>query len=254
MVTIMVDYHIHTSFSDGEKDYKTVIELAIKKGLSEIALTDHFDPNDKSLNNNMATYSDLKCHFDGIRNYTNNKPIKVLCGIETCTGFDGELTLPDDVLSICDVVITSPHYVEYQITSKQGDFFDDGYWNAYKQKVLNMASGGGDVLGHPEGYLPIKPMGTKGTTYESRQEICRRICDRYFDEGYIDELSQRLVKSNKACELHGATSTPREWVVKRMGENGVKFSVGSDAHAMNILGQCERAYELIEKYSLKLFR
>ncbi|MFZ2538076.1 MAG: PHP domain-containing protein [Oscillospiraceae bacterium] len=250
----MVDYHIHTTFSDGEKDFKTVIDLAIQKGLTEIALTDHFDPNDESQRNQMATYSDLKEHFDGIRNYAKNKPISVLCGIETCTGFNGELTLQKDVIELCDIIITSPHYIEYEGICEQGDFFNDGYWNAYKQKVLNMASGGGHILGHPEGYLPIKPMGTQGTTYESRQEICRTICDRYFDKDYIDELSKRLVKSHKACELHGATSTPREWVVKQMAENGVTFSVGSDAHAMNILGKCERAYELIEKYSLKLFR
>ncbi len=250
----MLDYHIHTIFSDGEVDYKTVIELSIQKGLTKIAITDHFDPFDKHQRNYMATYSDLKSHFDEIKSYSNDKPITVLCGLETCTGLDGKLRLSNDVIEISDIIITSPHYIEYDGTFEQGNYFNDGYWNAYKQTVLNMASGGGHILGHPEGYLPIRPMETAGTTYESRQEICREICDKYFDKDYVDELSKRLVKSNKACELHGATSTPREWVVKQMAENGVTFSVGSDAHAMNILGKSTRAYELVEKYSLNLLR
>ena len=35
------DYHIHTSFSDGENSLEECVSEAFKKGLSEIAFTDH---------------------------------------------------------------------------------------------------------------------------------------------------------------------------------------------------------------------
>lgn len=248
----MVDYHIHTCFSDGEADFRTVIDLAEKQGLEQIAITDHFDPNDVHLLNRFTTENELALHFEAIRKYSERKRLRVWCGIETCTGFDGCLVLSDRVKSMCDMIITSPHYVEYGKPLKAGDYFCRDYWEAYRQKVLNMALGGGDVLGHPEGYLPIGPMGVEGTTYESRQCLCKEICDRFFTEDYIEELGRRLVRSGKACELHGATSTPREWVVARLARRGVSFSVGSDAHAVSLLGKSEYAGYLIKKYSLKI--
>lgn len=231
----------------------TVIDLAIEKGLHAIAITDHFDPMDSGLSNRGATVQDLKKHFASIRAYAQGKPIRVLCGIETCTGFDGRLTLPQEVRQLCDLIITSPHYIEFDGPIKPGDYYNADYWQAYKKKLLNMALGEGDVLGHPEGYLPIKPMGTAGTTYQSRQLLCREICDRFFDEAFVEELGDRLLTSGKAYELHGATNTPREWVVRRLAQKGVTFSIGSDAHAMDILGKCKTAWEWKNRYGFKLW-
>ncbi|MFQ9695537.1 MAG: PHP domain-containing protein [Zhenhengia sp.] len=50
-----MDYHIHTQFSDGEADYKEVIDLSIERKLKSIAITDHFDPFDKTLRNKDAS-------------------------------------------------------------------------------------------------------------------------------------------------------------------------------------------------------
>ncbi len=250
----MVDYHIHTNFSDGEVDYKTVIDLAAKKGLEAIAITDHFDKNDSNLRNQFATEEELLKHFSNIKEYAAGKPVKVFCGVETCTDFDGRLNLSERIQKICDVIITSPHYVEYDAHVEQEDYFNKAYWDAYKQKLLHMAAGKGDVLGHPEGYLPIGKFGTGNTTYESRQKICREICERFFDRDFIDELGNRLVKSQKSYELHCATFTPRETVISRLAEKGVTFSIGSDAHAMNILGETEWAYKMVRKYNLILYQ
>lgn len=42
----MYDFHLHTSYSeDGDVPMPLMIEAAIKKGLTEIALTDHYDPD-----------------------------------------------------------------------------------------------------------------------------------------------------------------------------------------------------------------
>lgn len=248
-----MDYHIHTCFSDGEVDYKEVIDLSIEKKLRSIAITDHFDAFDKTLRNQGATDEALYEHFNKIRDYAAYKNIEVLCGIETCTDFKGDLRISDRVFELCDVIITSPHYIEFEGEIEKGQYFNPFYWEYYKEKVLNMAAGPGHILGHPEGYLPIKDMLIPGTTtYESRKAICREIAGRFFDEAYIKELGEKLKSSGKAYEIHGATQTPREWVIKALASWNVPFSIGSDAHAMNLLGANAWGLEMVQKYHLKL--
>lgn len=249
----MIDYHVHTTFSDGEKTPEEVISLAVSLGIEKLAITDHFDVFDPGLSGKHKTAGELFRHFDAIKSAAEGKPITVCCGVETCTDEYGSLRMDRECIAACDLIITSPHYIEGSYPFQRGEYFCDAYWQAYKKKLLLMAEGEGDVLGHPEGYLPIGPMLGEGTTYEGRQEICRRISESYFDLPFIRELGKRLKKSGKAYELHGATNTPREWVVEALAEQGILFSSGSDAHAVNILGKNERAMELAEKYNLRLY-
>ena len=65
--------------------------------------------------------------------------------------------------------------------------------DSYKEKLLAMASGEGDGLGHPMGYLPIKPMLGENTTFLSRQEICRSICRKIFDRAFVEELERDCI-------------------------------------------------------------
>ena len=42
----MYDYHTHTNFSeDGNAPMEIMVESAIKLGLKEMAITDHYDPD-----------------------------------------------------------------------------------------------------------------------------------------------------------------------------------------------------------------
>ena len=253
----MIDFHVHSTFSDGQEEVETLIDLAAKRGVRRLAITDHFDSMDPSLRNKNATAEELRAHFTRIRAYAAWKrkttPIRVFCGVETCTDMDGQLRLPEECVKECDVIITSPHYVEGEYPFQKGQYFLDSYWEKYKQKLLAMAAGEGDVLGHPMGYLPIGPMLEEGTTFMSRQAICKDICARYFDKDFICRLGAALKRSGKACELHGASSTPPDWAVKLLHGQGAIFSVGSDAHSAELLGKNERAMRLASELGLRLW-
>lgn len=247
----MVDYHIHSTFSDGEASPEQIIDAAAAMGLQAIAITDHFDANDPA--HPTPGLEQLKEHFARIRRHAAGRGLQVYCGVETCTDSQGRFAQQQALTACCDIIITSPHYIPFAGQLRPGEYFNDDYWECYKQLLLQMAAGDGDVLGHPEGYLPIGPMLAPGTTYESRKELCRQIADRYFDAAFVDRLADALVDSGKACELHGATDTPRDWVVRRLGERGVCFSIGSDAHALNLLGKNQRAQALAQEYHLKQY-
>ncbi|MDI6617707.1 MAG: PHP domain-containing protein [Clostridiales bacterium] len=245
-----VDYHVHTNFSDGQASYAEVIDRAKEIGLYSIAITDHFDSFDKGKSFCLKTDDELMDHFDRIREYGSKIGQNVLCGIETCTDYEGNLRLSDIVIESCDIIITSPHYVEYDGPLIPGHYFNDCYWEAYKRKVLNMARGPGDILGHSEGYLPLGKLLVPGTTtYEERKKLCYKIACRYFDNEYIDELAKMLKISGKALELHCATHTPREAVIQKMIENKISISLGSDSHVLPSVGKVEWGLSVLEKYN-----
>lgn len=244
-----VDYHVHTTFSDGGGTYEDVLNKAKLLGLECIAITDHFDKYDPKEMTNSIIEEDLVIHFCKIREYAARIGQKVLCGVETCTDFKGNLRLSDTVMRNCDIIITSPHYVEYDGEVISGHYFDPEYWNIYKEKVINMASGDGDVLGHSESYLPYGHMLIPNTTnFDERQQLSRAIADEYFDKEYIDALIQALKYSGKALELHCITKSPREWVIELVTDSNIAMSLGSDAHELKAVGTVEWGMNMLNKY------
>lgn len=244
-----VDYHIHTTFSDGEGSYKEVIDRARELNLESIAITDHFDPYDPNPSINNIREMDLIEHFSMIKEYACKKGQRVICGIETCTDFYGKIRLSDRVIKNCEIIITSPHYIEYGGSIIPGKYYDDKFWTAYKNKVINMAKGSGNILGHMESYLPYGSMLVPNTTtFEGRIRLAQKIANRYFDEKYIDELIDTLRVSNKAIELHCMTKSPRDWVIDKLSQNNIPMSIGSDAHALDAVGMIDWGIEKIKEY------
>jgi len=244
-----VDYHIHSSFSDGEPDYRQILVRAKELKLCEIAITDHFDRYDVNERTSSITDDELLHHFDLIRAYGEKINQVVLCGIETCTDFMGNLRLSDRVYRSCDMIITSPHYVEYNGELVPGNYFDIKYWERYKEKVLNMAMGPGDILGHCEAYLPYgRLLVPDTTTYEERKVLAGHIAEKFFDDAYIKELVKAVKKSGKAIELHCVTSTPRESVIKRLVSGGAYLSLGSDSHVLSGVGNISWGINMLEKF------
>lgn len=236
-----VDYHIHTSFSDGKPCYREVIDKAKKAGMYCIAITDHFDRYDHKEKISSITEESMIEFLREVKAYAEEAGQYVLCGIETCTGFDGRLRIGDRLYNACDIIITSPHYLEYEGELVPGNYFDEKYWNAYMEKLINIASGEGHILGHPEAYLPYGGLLVPNTTtFESRKKLALDISNRFFDESFIDRLAKALKKSGKAYELHCITQTPRESVIEKLAEHGVRMSLGSDAH--ELLPACDTGW------------
>jgi len=249
----MIDWHVHSTFSDGQLSVPEILDLALERGISSIAITDHWDPFDPSLDNRGLGDDRLCRHLSLIRKEGGKRPLEVFAGIETATASDGLLRLNPSLVRLCDLVITSPHYVQYAGPVVAGQYFNDGYWEAYKRLVLAQARGEGHILGHPEGYLPLGPLLVEGTTFEERQDLRTAISERYLDKAYYEELAAALCASGKACELHAASATPRPWVVELLAHRGVCFSVGSDAHTAQALGRNQAMLDLVQRFGLKLF-
>ena len=68
-----VDLHVHSRCSDGTLTPSGLVDHAIEKGLSAVALTDH----------------DTVDGLDELMEYAKDKPIEVIPGIEYSTEYNG---------------------------------------------------------------------------------------------------------------------------------------------------------------------
>jgi len=101
------DLHIHSNRSDGQNSIEELVQTAIKMGYNYIAITDH----SKSLA--VANWLDetrFKQRYEEILKLRKKYPqIEILVGTECDILSDGNLDYPDEILSMCDVVIGSIH-------------------------------------------------------------------------------------------------------------------------------------------------
>ncbi len=247
------DFHTHTTFSDGKASVKQVIEAALLQRVNVLAITDHFDPNDFRHSISCLTEEALMDHFGQIRTLGHELGITVLCGVETTPLPSGTLDMSPALIQACDLIITSCHYIPYEGKIEPGVFFNDRYWEMYKESMIVMAAGPGDILGHCEDYLPIERF-IEGldTTYEERRAICLSIVEKYLDRAYMEKLAQALLSSGKICELHCATETPRRWVIEYLVSRKVRFSPGSDAHGLTHVGRTDWAYTVARETGANL--
>ncbi len=240
-----VDYHVHSSESDGEAEPDQIPELARQAGLAACAITDHFDPYAPGYESAPGKFLDVPRLLsmlkwrDEWRSSRREHSVDLFVGIERGPA---PVSLGG---ATPDLIIASVHYLPADVPTVRGRFFDETYWHAYMKSVLDVASGPQvDVVGHMAGYLPINPM--PGSTFEERREIEREIVRRYFTRDWYERVFRVVAARGIACELHCPTRSPGPDMVKLGLDMGVRFSVGSDAHMASWIGDVGWAYDLLE--------
>lgn len=242
-----VDYHVHSSESDGEASPDQIPELARQARLAACAITDHFDPYapgyepvpGKSLD--VARLLSMLKWRDEWRLSCREHGVDLFVGIER-----GPVPVPLG-RTTPDLIIASVHYLPANVPAVRGRLFDETYWNAYMKSVFDVASGPQvDVVGHMAGYLPMNPMLPPISTFEERREIEREIARRYFTRDWYEKVFRIAATRGIACELHCPTRSPGPNMVRLGLSMGVKFSVGSDAHMASWIGDVGWAFDLLE--------
>lgn len=139
------DLHMHTNATDGELTLGEMVQAAIQRGLSYIAITDHsqrvtmangLDPT--RLLNQWGEIDRLNEALAG----QGNPTFTVLKGIEVDILEKGGLDLPDTVLMKADWVVASLHYGQHQSREKITKRIIEAVENPYVS-----------VIGHPTGRL-----------------------------------------------------------------------------------------------------
>ncbi len=252
----MFDYHIHTQFSgDSDTAAQKMIEAAIAKNMTEIAITDHFDPGytDPSISFelDMGAYSDMLETMQ--KRY--QKQITIKKGIE--------LGLQMSELAACqkaaaalpfDFIIASFHmsngkllHVPEYFKEREGkaihlDFYTDLYrtLQAFKQY---------SVVGH------LNIIDRYVYLYCYQMEL-----NPAYAMDIVREILRMLIYEGKGLEVNASSYryglpilTPSQEILKAYLELGGEIlTVGSDAHSPEYIGDhFEILYPLLQSMGFR---
>lgn len=196
---ILSDLHVHTDWSDGKMTMAELVAAARARGLRSVAVTDHlrFAQAIPGL-----SADDLRRQIEEIRRLNGSlRDFRILCGVEANIGRDGSVDVPRDLLSELDLVIASVH-THFRLSKKE----------MTERLVRAVEDEGVDVLGHPTGRL---------------------IGERPAYEADWDEVFRRAAKAGTILEVNAnpqRLDLPAD-LIRRALEYGVRFILGTDAHA-----------------------
>lgn len=237
----MIDYHIHTTLSDGKNEHEAYIQKAIVLGFKEIGFSDHICTRDvhwrmdpEKIPQMIAIIEDLKKKDYG--------DLKIKFGIEVdfIEGEEEETKrLIKDIPA--DYIIGAIHFInDWNYDSDPSKFEDKSLYDLYKiyfdSIVKSADSGLFDIIAHPD---MIKKFG------------------HYPDEDithFYEEAAQAFARNNVAVEINtnGLNKTCRDFYpnvrfLMICLKYNVPVTISSDAHNGEQVGQYfEQAKNLLK--------
>jgi DNA polymerase (family 10) len=197
------DLHVHTSWSDGVAGIEDMVQKARSLGYSYLAITDH--ATDLKLIRGL-TPERLEAQLAEIRDVSRKYPdVRVLTGVEVDILKDGQLYLPDDLLSRLDLVVASVHQ---DIGDAKGELVN--------RLVKAVANPNVDLIGHPTGRL---------------------IGRRPGHQAGLGPVFEAAAASGTALEINSSPQRldlPEELAAAAL-EAGATFAICTDAHSPEIL-------------------
>lgn len=238
-VRLIADYHTHTYYSHGKGSIECNVKQAIARGLKCIALTDHgfaqplMGMTGEKLRQMRRIINDLKRKYDG--------QIEILLGVEAnVVSMDGRIDVPDKYLPMLDILAVGLHRAV--LTTSQGY-----YWHI--KWALNASS----VM------KSMKTRLARDCTEAFTHAMDRYDVDILTHPGYcypiqMEQLADAAKRTGTAIEINSSHGLPGADALKLALARGVDFSIGSDAHRPERVGDFEKALELAHEADIPASR
>ena len=191
------DFHMHTTWSDGDDSLEGMIAAAAARGYEYHAISDHSQGRGPRFGMDPATLRKQRREIEALG---DRYGIATLCASEVDILPDGTLDFDDDVLAELDIVIGSVH----TDTKQSREEMTARLIRACENPFLN-------IIGHPTG---------------------RRFDGSYGYEFDYDAVFSAAARTGTALEIDGqAMRLDLPSPLARMAKGfGVTFSLDSDAH------------------------
>ncbi|MGL5259993.1 MAG: histidinol-phosphatase HisJ family protein [Lachnospiraceae bacterium] len=241
-MSLLADYHLHTSFSgDSDTPMSDMIDTAIEKGLTQLCITEHFDPDYPHYANLIPGTFDLDTpsyykHFLEMQKKYKDK-ITLCFGVEL--GLQPHLSndLKQYVSSHpFDFIIGSSHVV-----NRQDPYYPDFYegktekeaYRLYFETIYETITkfDDFDVYGHLDYIIRYGPTQDKNYYYKDFSDIFDAILTLLIRKNIGLEVNTGGLK-NGLKDFH-----PKREILMRYKElGGSILTIGSDAHKINQVG------------------
>ncbi|PRX28640.1 putative hydrolase [Orenia metallireducens] len=235
---LYADYHTHTVYSHGTGSIRENIEVAIKKGLKEIAISDHGPASHSIVRlgvEDSATLLEIKKEVD---KYNRLYPeIKVLAAVEAnVISIDGRLDVPEFILRELDKVL-----VGFHLFIKPASF-RDGIEIILNNTIVDKLKINHNQIRYRNTEILINTL----NNYD---------IDIITHPGYKVDIDTRTlakvaVKKGVALEINSSHGYMREEYIRLALEEGAKFILGSDAHSPDKVGDVKNAMLVAQQAGL----
>ena len=251
---IRKDYHIHTSYSDDcSIPMEKMIESAINKGLTEIALTDHVDfDSSYSLTVEAVDYDKYTKEFSYLKDKYKDK-IDLLLGVEIGLSHVSQTEIASFLSGRpFDFVIGSIHSVDgsdvYLDSNSLGKSQRQTYTD-YFESVLKCSAMMDcyDVFGHLDYINRYGSFKDRILNYRDYSDIIDEILKTVIDKGKGFEINTSGYRYG-LDQLH-----PQVDIIKRYKELGGEIlTIGSDSHKpQDIAADFDTVYAVLQSLGIR---
>jgi putative hydrolase len=230
------DYHTHCHRSDGRQSEEEIINAAKKRGLKEIAITDHGPLAAVIGVSDANEYLKLRDKLDAIA--ANYPDIKVLLGAEAnIRDLEGTLDVPDEIIAELDILIAGLH--PYTLPTS----IEDG-WAVFVQNSLRHLG-----QGQQEKAINNNTKATVEVIYQNPQLDILSHPGLFFTVD-IAEVARACVAKDVLFEINCAHEHPDISAIIEADRVGVDFIINSDAHFQETVGNLDYGVNLVEKLGI----
>jgi len=229
---LIADWHVHTSYSDGRATLESMVAAAARRGLAEVAVTDH-GPRGMFIGVRKAgVYRELKQRAARLSELYR---VRVLVGAEAnVISLDGEIDIPPDVACELDVLMAGLHP---QVWCRP-------WWQTLTWILPNR-------LGKSVGWLRerMREANTRALVAAVRRNPLVFISHPGLVMAVdLDEVAKACAATGCAMEINTGHHYNWDEVVQAALRQGAQLVVNSDAHYPETVGELDVGIKLLDKY------
>ncbi len=230
------DYHTHTIYTHGTGTIEDNVQVAIKRGLKQIAITEHSFSH-FGYGVTRGEYNLMRMEIERLRKKYKGQ-IEILCGLESnILSLDGKIDLGENERGLVDILIVGFHK-----GFKCPNF--KSFFNFWLPNVLgNSKKSTKQIEKNTQAYINALRRYKIDILSHLNSNGCK-----------VDPVAIAHVAKEQGTyiELNGKRIDFSEAEIKGMIETGVKFIINSDAHKACRVGRCPDGLAIVEKYNIPL--
>lgn len=241
-MSYLVDYHMHTTFSDGKDTYPAYLEVARRKDLAEIGFTDHITMAPVDWCVKEIDYPVMKENLKSLCN-DFSEDVQVRFGIEV-DYFPGKEKELRELIAYfpADYVIGSVHFIgNWNFDTDQsfyGKWSNDELYKMYFELIQQAAKSGlFDVIGHIDLIKKFRcwPESDQTPLYEQTLKV-------------IKEADVVIELNTSGLDRPCMDFFPNKKILEIASRYGIPITLGSDAHhPEQVARHFEKAIELMKE-------
>jgi putative hydrolase len=210
------NFHTHTLYSDGECLASSIAEAAEASGLAAVAITDHGP--ELSVGIDPAKIPLMLQDIESAREDAN---IPVLAGMEAnVVNIAGAIDLDDEVIKKLDILVIGLHTLGTPMQEELARNYFLAIMNAMRNNRV-------DVIAHP---------------FRLHNNLAP-----YLSPEDIDEFVKLAAEKEVAIEINSKYRVPSEEFLRACLKEGVKLSIGTDAHTTAEVGMVDWQMAMLKR-------